>query len=63
MLKKSLLLLVFLILQLSGAEENNQAPKNTPPELNPANAKGVPNPNTQITPKNDNSNLLDKLGS
>ncbi|GAA9385670.1 hypothetical protein TH0802_02950 [Helicobacter pylori] len=63
MLKKSLLLLVFLVLQLSGAEENNQAPKNTPPELNPANAKGAPNPNTQITPKNDNSNLLDKLGS
>ncbi|MGN8529508.1 tetratricopeptide repeat protein, partial [Helicobacter pylori] len=63
MLKKSLLWLVFLILQLSGAEENNQAPKNTPPELNPANAKGTPSPNTQITPKNDNSNLLDKLGS
>ncbi|MFS7885098.1 hypothetical protein ACMAV3_03650 [Helicobacter pylori] len=39
MLKKSLLLLVFLILQLIGAEENNQAPKNTPPELNPANAR------------------------
>lgn len=63
MLKQSLLLLVFLALQLSGAEENNQAPKNTPPELNPTNAKGAPNPNTQITPKNDNSNLLDKLGS